>query len=166
MEIKGKKKFYYNEKNFCAEKLNFGLLPKYIARLGSWAGRAGAGRARSAQADVRGSAGEGAGGRWCAQALGRAGAGRAECWRARGRAAGRAGVRAWAAATRWERGGASGRVPGRAGARRGARGHTGARGRRRQGRAGRPAGWPVRTWVCSTGPGWGFVHPDSVFDPV
>ena len=27
------------EKNLCAEKLNFGLLPKYIARLGSWAGR-------------------------------------------------------------------------------------------------------------------------------
>ena len=26
-------------KNFCANKLNFGLLPKYIARLGSWAGR-------------------------------------------------------------------------------------------------------------------------------
>ena len=36
---KGEKKFYYNEKKFCAEKLNFGLLPKYIARLGSWAGR-------------------------------------------------------------------------------------------------------------------------------
>ena len=28
-------------KNFCAEKLNFGLLPKYIARLGSWPRRAG-----------------------------------------------------------------------------------------------------------------------------
>ena len=37
---KWKKKFNYNEKkNFCAEKLNFGLLPKYIERLGSWAGR-------------------------------------------------------------------------------------------------------------------------------
>ena len=24
-------------KKFCAEKLNFGLLPKYIVRLGSWA---------------------------------------------------------------------------------------------------------------------------------
>ena len=35
---KWKKIFYYNEKIFCAEKLNFGLLPKYIARLGSWAG--------------------------------------------------------------------------------------------------------------------------------
>ena len=35
-----KKNFNYNEKtNFCAEKLNFGLLPKYIARLGSWVGR-------------------------------------------------------------------------------------------------------------------------------
>ena len=33
------KKINYNEKKFCAEKLNFGLLPKYIARLGSWAGR-------------------------------------------------------------------------------------------------------------------------------
>ena len=28
-------------KNFCAEKLNFGLLPKYIARLGSWARQLG-----------------------------------------------------------------------------------------------------------------------------
>ena len=37
---KWKKNFNYNEKKkFCAEKLNFGLLPKYIARLGSWAGR-------------------------------------------------------------------------------------------------------------------------------
>ena len=29
--------FIIMKKNFCAEKLNFGLLPKYIARLGSWA---------------------------------------------------------------------------------------------------------------------------------
>ena len=36
---KWKKIFNYNEKKICAEKLNFGLLPKYIARLGSWAGR-------------------------------------------------------------------------------------------------------------------------------
>ena len=41
-----------------------------------------------------------------------------------------------------------------------------ARGRRRQGLAGWPVGRPVRTWVCSTGPGWGFVHPDLVFGPV
>ena len=27
------------KKKFCAKNLNFGLLPKYIARLGSWAGR-------------------------------------------------------------------------------------------------------------------------------
>ena len=45
------------------------------------------GRAQSAQADVRGRAGEGAGGRWGARSAG-------------GRAAGRAGARAWAAATR------------------------------------------------------------------
>ena len=36
---KGKQNFYYNEKKIFAEKLNFGLLPKYIARLGSWARR-------------------------------------------------------------------------------------------------------------------------------
>ena len=53
-----------------------------------------------------------------------------------------------------------------------ARGAIGARGwgARQQGRAG-CAAWalgarPVRTWVCSVGPGWGFVHSDSVFGPV
>ena len=68
------------------KKLNFGLLPKYIARLGSWAGRwarllgvqALGRRWASAQAGVRGRAGEGAGvgaGHWQeragAQAAGR-----------------------------------------------------------------------------------------------
>ena len=72
--------------------MNFGLLPKYIARLGSWEG---AGRARSAQAGVHGRAGEGAGGSW---ALGE----RARCRRvvARGvrgqRAAGARAGTAWA----------------------------------------------------------------------
>ena len=52
----------------------------------------------------------------------------------------------------------------------GARSARGARQQAQQGRAGL-ATWalgarPVRTWVCSAGPGWGFVHSDSVFGPV
>ena len=35
------KKIIIMKKKICAEKLNFGLLPKYIARLGSWPGRVG-----------------------------------------------------------------------------------------------------------------------------
>ena len=58
------------------------------------------------------------------------------------------------------------RLAGRVAGARTRHGHAGARGRRRQGRAGRLARRPVRTWVCSIGPGWGFVHPDSVFGPV
>ena len=83
---KWEKKYIIMKKKFCAEKLNFGLLPKYIARLGSWACRrwAGAGCAWSAQAGVRACSGEGAGGSW---ALGE----RARCRRAgrAGRARGR-----------------------------------------------------------------------------
>ena len=69
MEIKGKKKIYYNEKKFCAKKLNFGLLPKCIARLGScagcwacwrWARRHGAG-GMGARARGAGAAGAGSG---------------------------------------------------------------------------------------------------------
>ena len=95
MEINGKKKFYYNEKKFCAEKLNFGLLPKYIARLDSWAGRWARllGRAGAGARGVRA-----AGGRWVSAGRARrqvrahaAGAG------ARGaRGAGLAGRAAWA----------------------------------------------------------------------
>ena len=69
--------------------------------------------------------------------------GRAERWRARERAAGLAGVRAWAAATR----GAL----------------AGAHGRRRQGLAGRPAGRPVRVWCAQLGQVGCFGAPDSVF---
>ena len=42
-------------------------------------------------------------------------------------------------------------------------GSTGARGRSRQGRAGRPAGWPVRVWCVQLGQVWCFGAPDSVF---
>ena len=111
--------------------------------------------------------------------LGRSGVGARLGERACGRRWACVGARAGAAGS-WAHGrsGArSRRSPGQAGravtGARGAqqaRGHgmdaRGARDRSRQGRAGRPAGRPVRTWVCSAGPGWGFVHPDSVFGPV
>ena len=85
---KGKKnKIYYNEKKFCAEKLNFGLLPKYIAMLGSWAGR----WARLLGMQALGA--RGARRRTCVGARARAqvGAG-ARGARARGKASGRSGV--------------------------------------------------------------------------
>ena len=44
------------------------------------------------------------------------------------------------------------------------RGARGARGSRRC--KGARGVRPVRTWVFSAGPGWGFVHSDSVFGPV
>ena len=42
-------------------------------------------------------------------------------------------------------------------------GRTGAHGRRRQGRAGRPAGRPVRAWCAQLGQVGCFAAPDSVF---
>ena len=156
------------KKKICAEKLNFGLLPKYIARLGSWAwrwarllgvqalGARGARRQTCVGARARAQVGVGARGalagarsaggraeRWRARgalAGARSAGGRAERWRARGRAAGRAG--AWAAATPGARGGARGA-------------HAGAR---------EAAGWA--TWErpgCAAGPGWVFGAPNSVF---
>ena len=87
---KWKKNVIIMKKKFCAEKLNFGLLPKYIARLGSWAGRWA--RLLGVQAlgarGVRGRAGEGAGvgtGRW-QQRAGRAGGSSARARSAGGRA--------------------------------------------------------------------------------
>ena len=107
------------KKKICAEKLNFGLLPKYIARLGSWARllgvqALGARRARRracvgarARAQVvagrwasgRAAGARAAGGRWAGARQQRAGrAGRAGNGRqARGQARrGRAGARGWA----------------------------------------------------------------------
>ena len=110
------KKVNYNEKrNFWAEKLNFGLLPKYIARLGSWAGR---------WARLLG-----------VQALGARGARRRACMGARARAQVGAGAlghagRAWQAGGRRAGAGRCADMGGRAGGR-------GARGR---GRLGRRAG--------------------------
>ena len=69
--------------------------------------------------------------------------GRAERWRARERAAGREGLRAWVAATREAR--------------------AGARGKRRQGRTGRPAGRPVHVCCAQLGQVGCFGAPDSVF---
>ena len=60
-------------------------------------------------------------------------------------------------------------VAGQARARKGAEGartrhgRAGARGRRRQGRAGRPAGRPVRAWCAQLGQIGCFAAPDSVF---
>ena len=53
---------------------------------------------------------------------------------------------------------------------RGAAGRAGARGRQargaRQARWARPASvWPGRSMCALAGPGWGFVHSDSVFWP-
>ena len=45
-------------------------------------------------------------------------------------------------------------------------GRAGARGRRRQGRAGRPAGRPVRAWCAQLGQVGCFATPDSVFGMV
>ena len=59
-------------KNFCAEKLNFGLLPKYIARLGSWARRWA--RLLGAAAGA-GAPGAGLAGRWARGLGARAGLG-------------------------------------------------------------------------------------------
>ena len=130
------------------KKKNFGTGPGWATaqvslRLG-WAlgaGRAGTGRAGTAQAAWAG--GRGAHGRWGGRrwgALGAAGMG------ARGaQAAGQA--RAW---------------QGAAGART-RHGLAGAHGRRRQGRAGRPAGRPVRAWCVQLGQVGCFAAPDSVF---
>ena len=76
-----------------------------------------------------------------------------------------AGARGAAAGARGAAAGARGAAAGARGAAAGARtrhGRAGARDRR----TGRPGGRPVHTWVCSAGPCWGFVHPDSVFGPV
>ena len=94
---KGKKKFIIMKKKFCAEKLNFGLLPKYIARLGSWAGR----WARLLGVQALGRRWARAGGRALARRRGRAGGRRARAGArgarqargARGRRARRAGGR-------------------------------------------------------------------------
>ena len=119
--------------------MNFGLLPKYIARLGNWAGR----WARLLGVQTLGrrwARAERAGGRAWERGRGRRGAlGRAERWRASGRASGRAGV-----------GGSDARgTRGRAGAQAGAHGAAGWAAWARPGRA--------------AGPGWVFGAPDSVF---
>ena len=128
------------------------------------------------QAWALGRAGVGAGarrrGRWAGRWVSRRAAGAGRAW-ARGRAlqatgrvgarrsgrAEQAGARQAEHAADGGRGRRSARQAGRvaAGAR-GAHGRAGARGRRRQGRAGRSTGRPVRTWVCSAGPGWGYVY--------
>ena len=121
-------------------------------RRGRWAGRWASGLAAGAGRAWASGLAAGAGRAWARgqalQAVGPAGArrnGRAEL----------AGARQAESAV----GGARGRLGERQQARE-------ACSRLRQGRAGRPAERPVRTWVCSIGPGWGFVHPDSVFGPV
>ena len=146
------KKINYNEKKkyFVQKKLSFGLLPKYIARLGSWAlGAQGAGRRASGR---WAQAGAGALGWACAErAGGRAWArGRGRRW-ALGRAGGR-GAQAAGARRRWGAGrradtGARGRRAGAGrradtGGRAGGRGARGARGRaRRQARARAGQAW-------------------------
>ena len=128
------KNFIIMKKNFVQKKLNFGLLPKYIARLGSWVG---------CWARLLG-----------VQALGRRWARRRTCVGARARAQVGVGER-----KRWgARQGERARV-GLAGAR-GARGGE----RQAQAGARGAAGWaawarPGRV----AGPGWVFGAPDSVF---
>ena len=106
------------------------------------AGLAGAGRGQRRQRGRRAAAALGHADGRGAQALGRAGERHSMGPRSLGgRTAGRPGARAWAwaAATR------------------------GARGRRRQGLAGRPAGRPVRVWCAQLGQVGCFGAPDSVF---
>ena len=149
--MKKKNSFIMKNENFFLEQKNFdGLLPILWTGLGRWACRrwAGAGqalareecagRARSAQAGVRGRAGEGAGvgaGRW-QERTGRAGGSSARAWSSGGHASGR------------RRGGARARAgsgtAGRAGAR-----AAGRQARARQGsRSGRAGRW---AWARSLG---------------
>ena len=125
------------------------------------AGRAGAGRAgtalaawaRGRGAHGRGAHGRGAHGRWGGRRWGALGAAGIGARSAGERASGRLGAAgSWQARARQGAAGARTR-----------HGLAGARGRRRQGRAGRPAGRPVRAWCAQLGQVWCFAAPDSVF---
>ena len=137
------------------KKKNFGTEPGWATaqvslRLG-WAlgaGRAGAGRAGTAQAAwARGRGARRA--RWERQA-----------WARGAQASARAERHGMARGARRQLGRRA--RQGAAGART-RYGRAGARGRRRQGRAGRPAGRPVHAWCAQLGQVGCFAAPDSVF---
>ena len=109
--------------------------------------------------------GRGAGRAGVRQTLGMRGHAGGRCRQLGVRAQGAAGVRSWLTHGR-----RSARLAGRAGRAAGwARGARSRRGAAWQAVAGArgAASWAASAHlVCSTGPGWGFVHPDSVFGSV
>ena len=145
-----KKKFWYRTwMGYCSSELKAGLGAGLgVLALGTQArqrrhGRAGVGR-MGAGAVGAGAAGAGARWEWQAWASGAQASARGAAQHG-AQAAGLARARQGAAGARTRHG------------------RAGARGRRRQGRAGRPAGRPVRAWCAQLGQVWCFAAPDSVF---